>query len=189
MSVMGTRFLVIGLQGTRTWPGPPSTTSAKNADARRATRSRAWPAGASARDPYDKAEIREPIIALATYVARARSPVDRDSRGKIRLVLDPEAPTRIVKMLTQFWRACGLLGLDKPNAWELVRRVGMDSIPKLRRSILDYLGTRATTATTMTLPNMSSIPAGLRGVALRIWPLIVLFDDRPAAKARRTAGS
>ena len=38
--------------------------------------------------PYDKAAVREPIIALAKYVALARSPVDRDSQGEIRLVLD-----------------------------------------------------------------------------------------------------
>ena len=97
---------------------------------------------------YDKAEIRQPVIALAKYVALARPPVDRDNQGEIRLVLDPEAPTRIVKMLTQLWCASGLLGLARPAAWEMVRRVGMDSIPKLRRSILDYLGTRSTTATT-----------------------------------------
>ena len=32
---------------------------------------------------YDKAEIRQPVIALAKYVALARSPVDRDNQGEI----------------------------------------------------------------------------------------------------------
>jgi hypothetical protein len=90
-------------------------------------------------EPYDKAEVREPMIALASYVARARSPVDRDQRSEIRLVLDPEAPTRIVKMLTQLWRAAGVLGLAKQDAWAMVRRIGLDSIPKLRREVLNVL--------------------------------------------------
>jgi hypothetical protein len=98
--------------------------------------------------PYDKSEIRAPIIALASYVARARSPVDRDQRGEIRLVMDPEAPTRLVKMLAQLWRASGVIGLDQPNAWAMVRRVGMDSIPKLRRAVLDCLAGSLTTMTT-----------------------------------------
>lgn len=82
---------------------------------------------------------RNRLAALGSYVARARSPVDRDQQGEIRLVLDAEAPTRIVKMLAQLWRAGGLLGLDTTQAWEMVRRVGMDSIPKLRRMVLDHL--------------------------------------------------
>jgi hypothetical protein len=98
--------------------------------------------------PYDKREIRAPIIALASYVARARSPVDRDQRGDIRLVMDAEAPTRIVKMLAQLWRSAGLLGLEPAHAWAMVRRVGMDSIPKLRRAVLDMLAASITTAST-----------------------------------------
>ena len=88
--------------------------------------------------PLD-AETHARLAALGSYVARARSPVDRDQQGEIRLVLDREAPTRIVKMLAQLWRAGGLLGLDRSGAWEMVRRVGMDSVPKLRLVILHYL--------------------------------------------------
>jgi len=79
------------------------------------------------------------LTALGRFVALARSPVDRDHQGEIRLVLDAEAPTRIVKMFAQFWRASGLLGLNPSDAWALVRRIGLDSIPKLRREVLDYL--------------------------------------------------
>jgi hypothetical protein len=92
--------------------------------------------------------VRDRLVALGSYVARARSPVDRDQQGEIRLVLDPEAPTRVVKMFAQLWRASGLLGLDVEAAWQLVRRVGLDSIPKLRRVILDYLATSITPRST-----------------------------------------
>jgi phage/plasmid primase-like uncharacterized protein len=84
-------------------------------------------------------DVRDQLAALGSYVALARSPVDRDQRSDVRLVLDPEAPTRIVKTLAQLYRASGLLGLDAYAAWELVQRVGLDSIPKLRRLALDHL--------------------------------------------------
>src|SRR5262245_15783217 len=87
----------------------------------------------------DDDDIKTRLAALGRYVARARSPVDRDYQGEIRLVLDAEAPTRIAKNLAQLWRAAGLLGLPQQDAWTLVRRVGMDSVPKLRREVLDYL--------------------------------------------------
>lgn len=101
--------------------------------------------------PYPIDAVRDALAALGTYVARARSPVDRDVQGEIRLVLDPEAPTRIVKMLAQLWQAAGRLGLARSEAWAMVRRVGLDSIPKLRRLVLDVL------ARQITPPNTTAI--------------------------------
>jgi predicted ArsR family transcriptional regulator len=51
-------------------------------------------------------------------------------------------------MLAKLWRASGLLGLAHAPAWDLVRRVGLDSIPKLRRAVLDYLATSLAAPTT-----------------------------------------
>ena len=109
--------------------------------------------------PYDKAMVRAPLIALASHVALARSPVDRDQRSEIRLVLDPEAPTRLIKMLTQLWRAAGLLGLERRLAWEMVLRVGLDSIPKLRRSVLDYLEAQPVLTSTTQIADAVEHPA------------------------------
>jgi len=149
ISVMGTRFLHVRLHGDSDIAG----SAFDHAGGETAMRSELREVVRGLLDhlpgqPYDKVEIRTPMLALASYVARARSPVDRDQRSEIRLVMDPEAPTRIVKMLTQLWRASGMLGLDKASAWELVRRVGLDSVPKLRRVVLDYLSTRSSSATT-----------------------------------------
>ena len=80
------------------------------------------------------------IGSLANLASLARSPVDRDYQGEISLVLDAEAPTRIAKQLGQLWRACGMLGLDEYQSWQAVRRAGLDSIPKLRRAVITYLG-------------------------------------------------
>jgi len=149
MSIMGTRFLLVRLHGDPDLAGSAfdhvGHEQLMRDDLRTAVRHLLEHLPGV---PYDKAEVREPMIALASYVARARSPVDRDHRSEIRLVLDPEAPTRIVKMLTQLWRAAGLLGLAKADAWAMVRRIGLDSIPKLRREVLDHLAKTTGSATT-----------------------------------------
>jgi DNA-binding transcriptional ArsR family regulator len=140
ISIMGTRFLLVRLYGDPNLAGSAFDHVGHEQSMRDELRAAVRHLlehlpGVS----YDKADVRGPLIALASYVARARSPVDRDQRSEIRLVLDPEAPTRIVKMLTQLWQAAGLLGLAKPDAWSMVRRIGLDSIPKLRREVLDVL--------------------------------------------------
>jgi hypothetical protein len=84
--------------------------------------------------------VKEWLVALANLASQARSPVEHDYNGEISLVLDAEAPTRIVKQLGQLWRACGMLGLDEARSWQAVRRAGLDSIPKLRRAVISYLG-------------------------------------------------
>jgi hypothetical protein len=68
-----------------------------------------------------------------------RSPIERDYQGEISLILDSEAPSRVIKQLAQLWRACGMLGLDEASSWAVVRRAGLDSIPKLRRAVIEHL--------------------------------------------------
>ena len=84
--------------------------------------------------------VSEWLAALASLASQARSPVEHDNFGNIALVLDAEAPTRIVKQLGQLWKACGMLGLGEAESWQAVRRAGLDSIPKLRRAVIEYLG-------------------------------------------------
>jgi hypothetical protein len=160
VAVMGTRFLLVRLPGLEDLAG--SAFDHVDAEAAMRLELRTAVEGLLTHlpgRPYDKRLVREPLIALASYVARARSPIDRDQRGDIRLVLDPEAPTRIVKMLTQLWCAAGLLGLERPAAWQMVLRVGLDSIPKLRRSVLDYLEKSAAPATTTEIAEAVEHPA------------------------------
>jgi hypothetical protein len=92
-------------------------------------------------EPYEVTEtVRQALIALANLTTVARSPVEREgSRRQITLVGDREAPTRVVKALSQIWRACGVVGVDQASAWELLRRLSGDSIPKVRRLTLRYL--------------------------------------------------
>ena len=160
MSVMGARFLLVRLKGDPTIAHSAFDHSGQETTMREELREAVrgllehLPG-----QPLPKEGARDRLVALASLVARARSPVDRDHRGDIRLVLDPEAPTRIVKALTQLWRASGLLGLDREAAWELVLRVGMDSIPKLRRAILDALTDQPTSTTTTEVAEAVEHPA------------------------------
>jgi hypothetical protein len=69
--------------------------------------------------------------------------VSHDGSGQVELVLDAEAPTRLVKQLGQLWRACGMLGLDHAASWEVVRRAALDSVPKLRGAVVRVLARQA----------------------------------------------
>jgi hypothetical protein len=102
--------------------------------------------------PHDVGgQARAGLIALASLVSQARSPVHRDWSGEIELVGDAEAPTRIIKQLGQLWRACGVLGLGTAESWEVVRRCALDSIPKLRGAVIRYLAGLAGSANTTTV--------------------------------------
>lgn len=91
----------------------------------------------------------ERLVGLATLAATARSPVEHDYRtGDIALVLDSEAPTRLGKQLGQLYRAAGTIGIDRAGAWQLVARIALDSIPKLRRAVIEALAGTADPMTT-----------------------------------------
>jgi hypothetical protein len=86
-------------------------------------------------DPTDK----QHIAALADLVTLARSPVARDYRGEVELILPREGPYRFGGELYALWRGCGLLGLDREQAWEVARRVARDSMPRLRWRVIAAL--------------------------------------------------
>ncbi len=103
--------------------------------------------------PHQAPELTETevdcLVILADLASLARSPVQRDYRGEIELVLDPEAPTRIAKQLAQLYRGLRSVGLDRATTWTTVARAGLDCIPKLRRAVIHCLdsGGQATTTT------------------------------------------
>ena len=91
--------------------------------------------------------IEGKLAALAEFVVRARTHVQRDGYNKreIGYLPEPESPTRLAQQLCQLSKGSAVLDhrffvLDKD--YRLVCRVGMDCIPAIRLKILDYLGTR-----------------------------------------------
>jgi hypothetical protein len=89
-------------------------------------------------DPCERSDAEEDrLIALATFVVRARSAVERDSYSReIELVPDAEAPTRLVVVLDRLLAGLDAIGCDRDDALRLVTKAALDSIPALRLAAL-----------------------------------------------------
>jgi hypothetical protein len=93
----------------------------------------------------------ERLVDLAELVARARSPVVRDSyRREIELVPDSEAPGRMVGALARMLTGLRLVGVDELEAWRLTTKTGLDSMPAGRLRAFEYLLAREDGETTTT---------------------------------------
>jgi hypothetical protein len=137
IALMGDRFLLIRLDDDEREAGARAAlgTAGKDTAAREAIAEAA--AGllghAPTAAPLEATDQDLDWLAkLADFVTLARSPVARDYKGDIELVLHPEGPYRFVKELYALWRACGLLGMDREQAWDVAWRVAGDSMPRLR---------------------------------------------------------
>jgi Bifunctional DNA primase/polymerase, N-terminal/Primase C terminal 1 (PriCT-1) len=102
----------------------------------------------------------ERLVALATLVARARSPVVRDPyRRELELVPDSEAPGRIVGALARLLTGLRLIGVPDDEAWRVTVKSGLDSMPAVRlRALLLMFGrdddvSTTDVATALDLPN------------------------------------
>jgi hypothetical protein len=83
---------------------------------------------------------RERLVALATFVVRCRSAVERDSYSReVELVPEAEAPTRLVVVLERLLAGLDAVGVDRRAAWRVVTRAALDSIPALRRAVIEAL--------------------------------------------------
>lgn len=82
--------------------------------------------------PLDEEET-DSLIALATFVVRARSAVERDGYSReIELVPDAEAPTRLIIVLERLLAGLDAIGCDRGQAFAVVTKTALDSIPALR---------------------------------------------------------
>ncbi|QYF88491.1 hypothetical protein [Arthrobacter sp. PAMC25284] len=77
------------------------------------------------------------LFEAANYVTQARTPAERDFKGDPIEANDPESPTRFVKMLQQVVLGGIAIGMDRRNALLLGLRVAHDSIPPVRRQVLE----------------------------------------------------
>ena len=85
-------------------------------------------------------EERERLIALATFAVRCRSAVDRHAYTReIERVDEPEAPGRLVLVLDRLLDALDRIGADRDEAWRVVTRTALDSMPTTRRAVVDVL--------------------------------------------------
>lgn len=83
---------------------------------------------------------RAVLVSLVTLVVRCRSAVERDSHSReIELVHDPEAPTRLTVCLDRLLAGLDVIGVDRAEAWSVVVKAALDSMPALRRQVLETL--------------------------------------------------
>jgi hypothetical protein len=96
------------------------------------------------------------LISISTLAVRCRSAVERD--GYTREVLnipEPEAPARLALVLLRLWNGLLAIGVDDREAWSLVTKCALDSMPAVRRLVVEDLMRR-------------SAPTGLAEIAERI---------------------
>lgn len=88
------------------------------------------------------------LVALSTFVAPCRTAIERHRYSRdIEYVTDPEAPGRISRALAQLLAGFTLIGVDHSERRRLIRKVGLDSIPILRRRAIEHLANRGTQTT------------------------------------------
>jgi hypothetical protein len=89
-------------------------------------------------DLTDTERVR--LMHLATFAVRCRSAVERDGYTReIEIVPEPEAPGRLGLNLGRLLAALTTIGVDRAQAWLVITKVALDSMPKLRRLILEHL--------------------------------------------------
>lgn len=82
----------------------------------------------------------ERLVSLAVLVARCRSAVERDGYTReIELIPQPEVPTRLVVVLARLLAGLDAVGADRPTAWPVVVKAALDSVPAIRRDVINVL--------------------------------------------------
>lgn len=83
---------------------------------------------------------RERLKALAGLVVRCRSAVERDPYSReVELIPGSEGPARLALSLLRLLNALRAIGTDEATAWAIVSKCGLDSMPAVRRTVLEAL--------------------------------------------------
>jgi hypothetical protein len=91
--------------------------------------------------PEMSEDTQDRIAHLAAFCVRGRSGVIREGHSReIDLIPDPELPTRLAKQFITLAVALSLIDSTNPEAnYNLIYKIGMDSLPQKRRRILNIL--------------------------------------------------
>ena len=92
--------------------------------------------------PEAPQEYKDAVMHLAVFCAKARSAVQRESRGNHEIVdiPEPEHPTRLVKQLVNLLSALAVIsGEFNKDDYRIIYKIGMDSLTAVRRLTIDYL--------------------------------------------------
>jgi hypothetical protein len=132
-----------------------------------------------AKDQKPQRMSREEYALLKNVVrlaVRIRAGVMRDGyRREIADVHDPEGPARLAISLQQLFSGVILIGVNRAEALDLVRKIALDSVPRIRLAayyaLTDDWQTTREVANAVRLPNTTTLRAleelTAQGVALR----------------------
>ncbi len=86
-------------------------------------------------------EMKERVEGLVTFLANVRTPIDRDFKGNMATLPEPEYPTRLAKTMCKLIDAHALLYNRAPTKQDeyVAYRLTLDNIPMERRKVLSVL--------------------------------------------------
>jgi hypothetical protein len=104
--------------------------------------------------------VRDELVALATLTVRALSSVERDPYTReVTLIPQPEAPARFALVLLRLWNGLRAIGLDERTTRSLVAKAALDSMPQVRRQVLETLIGRSAEVATNEIGETIGYPA------------------------------
>jgi hypothetical protein len=80
------------------------------------------------------------LITLSDFATQCRSAVERDGyRREIELIHSMEAPARLAKALAHLHEGLRVIGVPTSRAKQLLAKIALDSVPKVRLLLIDQL--------------------------------------------------
>ncbi len=81
------------------------------------------------------------LVGLATLTAQCRAATVRDGyRREVELIPGAESPMRLSLVLAKLAISLEVLGVERKARYALILKVGLDSMPDIRRRLVEFLG-------------------------------------------------
>jgi hypothetical protein len=105
-------------------------------------------------------EYKQRIAKLAMFCSQARSSVVRNGNTRlIELLPDIEVPTRLVKQYINLFSGLALISGGYTEAdYQLIYKIGMDSLPSIKHHIIEFLYASDTPQTLKDIASISRYP-------------------------------
>jgi hypothetical protein len=117
------------------------------------------------------------LVECATFAVTARTAVERNGYDRqVELLPEPEAPARLVGALAQLSAGLSAVGVADEQRWRLLSKTALDSIPSLRRAVLDELAKGDDWITHSRLVERTGIPRTTAGRVLEDLELLGLVE-------------
>ena len=130
---------------------------------------------------------RTRLVGLALVCCRCRSVVERDSyTHEVTNIYEPESPGRYTAASIQLYAGLKVMGVPERDRWNIVGKIALDSMPAIRRQVLDVL--TANYQTPLTTQVVNTVVQGYSETTLRR-VLEDLYILRVAQRGEMTGGT